>query len=95
MALPVGLTLSQLVSFVSFQEVVQLIQESIAVNAVDHASFLNGLTAGRGAAQAVHADSEEQGSSLRSDVQNAADDGFLFNFNSQVNDLLYTNLRLL
>ena len=46
---------------VGLQEVVQLGQEGLAVHTVDHAGFLNGLAPGRGAAQAVHADGEEQG----------------------------------
>jgi hypothetical protein len=49
---------------------------------VDHAGFLNGLTPGRGAAQAVHANGKEQGSSVGSDVQNVADDSGFFNLNS-------------
>ena len=61
---------------------VQLSQEGLAVNTVNHAGFLHGLTPGRGAAQAVHTDGEEQGSGLRRYVQNVADDGFFFNFNS-------------
>ena len=61
---------------------VQLGQEGLAVHTVPHAGFLHSLTAGRGAAQAVHTDGEEQGSGLRRYVQNVADDGFFFNFNS-------------
>ena len=61
---------------------VQLGQEGLAVHTVNHAGFLYGLTPGRGAAQAVHTDCEEQGSGLRRYVQNVADDGFFFNFNS-------------
>ena len=61
---------------------VQLGQEGLAVHTVNHAGFLYGLTPGRGAAQAVHTDGEEQRSGLRRYVQNVADDGFFFNFNS-------------
>jgi hypothetical protein len=81
-ALPVKLGLALLVGFVSLQEVVQLSQESIAIDAVDHAGFLYGLTPGRGATQAMHADGEEQRSSVGCDVQNITDDGFFFNLNS-------------
>jgi hypothetical protein len=49
---------------------------------VDHAGFLNSLTPGRGAAQAVHANGKEQGSSMGRDIQNIANDGILFDFNS-------------
>ena len=67
---------------------VQLRQEAVAVHAVDHAGLFDSLTPGRGAAQAMHADGEEQGSALRSDVQNIANDGFFLDFNSHKNDLL-------
>ena len=77
-----------LVSLVCLHEVIQLSQEAIALDAVDHAGFLNGLAPGRGAAQAVHADGKEQGSSLGSNIQNIADDGFFFNLDSHKNDLL-------
>ena len=76
-----GVALSVLLclgSLVSLQEVVQLGQERLAVHAVNHAGFLNGLTTGRGAAQAVHTDGKEQGSGLRSDVQNVTNDGAFF-----------------
>jgi hypothetical protein len=56
---------------------------------VNHAGFLNGLVAGAGAAQAVHADGEEQGSGLRRHIQNIADDSSLFNLNSHDNDLQF------
>jgi hypothetical protein len=36
----------------------------------------------------VHADGEEQGSGLGCDIQNVADDGGLFDFNSHNNSLL-------
>ena len=71
-----------LVGFVGLQEVVELRQEAVAFDAVHHAGLLHGFTPGRGAAQAVHTDGEEQGSGLRRYVQNVADDGFFFNFNS-------------
>lgn len=63
-------------------EAVDLLEEGVGVNTVDHAGLLNGLTAGRRAAQAVHADGHEQRSGLRCDVENVADDGGLFNFSS-------------
>ncbi len=88
MAAPDTLALAGLVCFVSLQEVVQLGQKTVAVNAMHHASLLNGLTPGRGAAQAVHPNRKKQGRTLRSNVQNVADDGFFFNFNSHDNDLL-------
>jgi hypothetical protein len=68
--------------------VVQLSQEGIAVDAVDHAGLFDGLTPGAGAAQAVHADSKEQGSSVGSDIQHGADDSFFFNSDSHNNSLL-------
>ena len=83
------LLLALLVSLVSFQEVVQLCQECIAIDAVDHASFFNGLAAGRGAAQAVHADSEEQGCSLRCNIQHIANNSSLFNLNSHDDSLQF------
>lgn len=67
---------------------VQLGQKTVAVNAMHHAGFLNGLAPGRGAAQAVHSNRKKQGRTLRCNVQNVADDGFLFNFSSHDNDLL-------
>jgi hypothetical protein len=89
------LGLALLVGFVSLQEVVQLSQERVALNAVDHAGFLDSLTAGRGAAQAMHADGEEQGGSLRSNIQNIADDGILFNFDSHDNMTSYAQIQLI
>jgi len=65
------------VGLVGFQEMVQLGEERLALNAVDHAGFLHGFSPGRGAAQAVHADGEEQRGGLRSHVQDIADDGVL------------------
>ena len=76
------------VGLVGFQEIVQLGEERLAVHTVNHAGFLNGLAPGRGAAQAVHTDGKEQRRSLRGYIQNIADDGFFFNFNSHENDLL-------
>jgi hypothetical protein len=43
-----------------------------------------------GAAQAVHADGEEQGSGVGGDIQNITDDGGFFDLNSHDNDLLFT-----
>lgn len=63
-------------------EMVDLCQESVGVDTVDHASLFYGLAAGGRAAQAVHADCHEQRSGLRRDVENVADDGGLFNFYS-------------
>jgi hypothetical protein len=57
-----------LIGFVCFQEMVQLCQERLTLDAMNHASFLNGFTAGRGAAQAVHADCKEQRCSVGSDI---------------------------
>ena len=80
--------LFSLVSFVSFQEGVQLSQDALALDTVDHAGFLHSLTPGRGAAQAVHANGKEQGSGLGSNIQNIANDGFFFDLDSHKNDLL-------
>ena len=63
-----------------FQECVDLCEKLVAINTVNGASLFNGLTAGRGAAQTMHADGQEHGSSLRSDVQNIADNGILGDF---------------
>ena len=82
------LALARLVGFVSLQEMIQLGQKTVAVNAMHHAGFLNSFAPGRGAAQAVHSNRKKQGRALGCDVQNVADDGFLFNFNSHDNDLL-------
>jgi hypothetical protein len=76
------LCLLSFAGFVSFQEVIQLSQERLALDAVYHAGFLYGLTPGRGAAQAMHTDGKEQGSSLRGNIQNITDDGIFFNLNS-------------
>ena len=76
------LSLALLVGLVGLQEVVQLCQESIGVDAVDHAGLLHSLTPGRGAAQAVHADGEEQGSGVGCDIQHITNDGLFFNLNS-------------
>jgi hypothetical protein len=64
-------------------------RERLAVDAVHHASFLHSFTPGRGAAQAVHTDGEEQRRSLGCDVQNVANDGFFFNLNSHDYDLQF------
>ena len=80
--------LGSLVSFVGFQEVIQLGQEGLAVYTVDHTGFFHCLAPGRGTAQAVHADGKKQGSGLRRYVQNITDDGIFFDFNSHNNDLL-------
>ena len=82
MAWPDSLALVLLVSLVGFQEVVELSQEGLALDTVYHAGLLNSLTAGRGAAQAVHADGKEQRSRLRCDIQNIANDGIFFDLNS-------------
>ena len=58
---------------------VDFLQQSVHIHAVHGASLLNGLTAGSGAAQAVHADGHEYGSGLRSDVEDVADDGVFGN----------------
>ena len=76
--------LTHVVGLVGLQELVQLSQEGLAVHAVDHAGLFNGLAPGRGAAQAVHTDGKEQRRSLRGYIQNIADNGFFFNFNSHV-----------
>ena len=67
----------QLLSLVGF--LVHQSQQLVHVDAVYHAGLLHGLTAGRGAAQAMHADGQENGRSLRCDVQNITDDGVLRN----------------
>jgi hypothetical protein len=68
--------------FAGFDEAVDLLQESVAIDAVHHAGFLYGFPTGRGAAQTVHTDSMEQGSGVGSDVQHITDDGILFNLYS-------------
>ena len=72
------------VLFVSFQEIIQLGQEGIAVNAMDHTGLFHGLAAGSGSAKAVHADGHEQGSGMGGDVQNFTDNGFLFDSSSHL-----------
>ena len=61
---------------------VELGEERLALDAVYHAGFLYGLTPGRGAAQAMHTDGEEQRRALGRDIQNISDNGVLFNFHS-------------
>ena len=70
-------------------EGVQMLEEFIHVHAVNHAGFLNGLAAGRGAAQAVHADRKEEGRGLGRDIQNVTDDGVFFNFCHECGLLLF------
>ena len=55
---------------------------------MDHTGLFHGLTAGSRSAKAVHADCHKQGSGMRSDMQNVANDGFFFNLDSHKNDLL-------
>ena len=76
------------VLFVSFQEIIQLGQEGIAINAMDHTGLFHGLAAGSRSAKAVHADCHKQGSGMGSDMQNVANDGFFFNLDSHLLDLL-------
>ena len=71
-----------LIGFHSLDEVVHLRKERIGIHAVDHAGFLHGLAAAGRTAQAMHADSLEQGRGLRRKVEHIADDGIFFNFNS-------------
>ena len=54
---------------------VQLLQQLVAVHAVHRAGLLQALPTGGRAAQAVHADLHEVGSSALVHVQNVADDG--------------------
>ena len=54
---------------------VQLLDQLIAVHAVDSTGLLDALAAGCRAAQAVHADLHEVGSGALVHVQNVADDG--------------------
>ena len=91
-AQPVGLVFF-LRCFVSFQEIVQLSQEGLAINAMDHTGLFNGFTAGSGSAKAVHADGKEQRSGVRCDFQHVADDGRFLNLNSHDNDLLFSSSR--
>ena len=53
------------------------------VHAVDHTGLLHSLAPGRGAAQAVHADGQEDGRGLRRHVQNVTDDGVLLDLDHQ------------
>ena len=71
-----------LIGFHCLDEVVYLCEEGIGIHAVDHAGLLHGLAAAGRAAQAMHADSLEQGRGLRRKVEHIADDGIFFNFNS-------------
>ena len=72
---------------IGFQEVVELGEERLALNAVDHAGFLYGFAPGRGAAQAMHADGEEQRRTLGRDIQNVSDNGVLFNVSRRASSL--------
>ena len=74
---------------------VQLSEEGIDFNAMDHTGLFNGFTAGSGSAKAVHADSKEQGCSMRSDAQHVTNDGVFFNLNSHSNDLLFSSSPLI
>jgi hypothetical protein len=66
-----------LVLFTGSDQSIDLSQQSITIHTVNHAGLLNSLTAGSGAAQAVHADGQEQGCGLGGDVQDVTDDGVL------------------
>ena len=55
---------------------------------MDHTGLFHGLAAGSRSAKAVHADCHKQGSGMGSDMQNVANDGFFFNLDSHLLDLL-------
>jgi len=57
------------------EELVDLCNQLIAVNAVNSASLLNGLTAGSGTAEAVHSHLKEELSGIAIILQNIADNG--------------------
>ena len=61
------------------EESVDRLHQSVGVGIVDGAGLLDGLTAGHGAAQAVHTDLQEENGGIGSGVQNVADDGLLRN----------------
>jgi hypothetical protein len=74
-------------------------QQLVNINTVDGTGLFNGLTAGRGATQAMHADGEEHGSSLGSDVQDIADNGVFGDFDhgfylrNLISNIVYPKLR--
>ena len=72
----------------SLQEAIELSEESICINAMDHTGLIHGLSAGGGSAKAVHADCVKQRLDLRCEVQNVTDDGFFLNGNHFVYSLL-------
>ena len=70
-------TVCRLLCLVGF--LVHQCQQLVHVDAVNHAGLFHGLTAGRGAAKAMHTDGQENRSRLGSDVQNITDNGVLRN----------------
>ena len=62
-----------------FEVLVDLLDQLVGVGAVNLARHFDGLAACGRAAQAVHADLEEELSGLAVEVQNRADDGILGN----------------
>ena len=54
-------------------------KQLVHIDAVDHAGLLHGLAAGRGAAQAVHPDGQEDGRGLGRNVKNVTNDGVFGN----------------
>ena len=67
-------------SLLAFEIIVYLLNELVGVSAVYGAGFLNGLTAGVRATEAVHADLEEESCSLNVKVENLAYKGIFCNF---------------
>ena len=61
------------VLFVGFQEIIQLGQEGITVNAMDHTGLFHGLAAGSRSAKAVHADFHKVFACCWVSVKNCAD----------------------
>ena len=62
---------------------------------MDHTGLFHGLAAGSRSAKAVHADCHKQGSGMGSDMQNVANDGFFFNLDSHLLDLLWNSAAII
>jgi hypothetical protein len=60
-----------------FQKCIDLCDQLVGIGAVNEASVCNGLTAGGGAAQAVHTDLKEEDGGIGSGVKNVADNRIL------------------
>lgn len=60
--------------------VVELLDEHININAVNHAGLLDGFAAGSGAAETMHTHFKEVGGRCAVNIKNITDNGIFCNF---------------